>query len=320
MPEGIELSIVIPVYNSAEIFPHLHRRLVETLTDVVSSFEIIAVVDGCTDESADVVEDSCKKDPRVKLVELSRNFGEEAAVTAGLRLASGEMVIVMDDDLEDPPEVIPEFIAKAQEGYEVVYGITKKRRVSAFRRFTYYSFYRLLNRLTKIRMPFDAGSYCLMKRSVVEELNSMPETNRYIRGMRAWLGFNQVGVEYERDERFAGKSGYNLAKYLRFALDGILSFSYKPLQYVSMLGFIISLVSFILGVRLIVLKLLGRVVDVPGWVSLMVAVLFIGGIQLVSIGVLGQYIARIYDEVKQRPKFVIKRLIGFDRGDSVEGP
>ena len=316
MPEKIELSIVIPVYDSAKIFPQLYMRLTDALLGVVNSYEILAVVDGCTDESADVIASFCDKDARVKLVELSRNFGEEAAVTAGLGLAAGEMIIVMDDDLEDPPEVIPKFIAKAQEGYEVVYGVIKQRKVSLGRRLSYYVFYRFLNRLTNIYMPPDAGNFCLMKRPVVEALNSMPETNRYIRGMRVWLGFSQASVDYERGERFAGRSGYNIRKYFKFALDGILSFSYKPLQYVSVLGFIIALVSFLLGVRLIVLKLLGKVAGVPGWVSLMVVVLFIGGIQLISIGVVGHYIARIYDEVKRRPKFVIRRLIGFDRGDS----
>ena len=313
MDKRIELSVVIPVYNSATIFPELYRRLLNTLDSTANSFEIIAVVDGCEDNSVDVIANFCKKDNQLKLVELSRSFGEEAAVTAGIELASGEMVIVMDDDLEDPPEVLPKFIEKAKEGYDVVYGIIKRRKVSALLRATYFLFYRVLNIFTDIKMPTDAGSFCLMKRPVVNALNDMPETNRYIRGMRAWLGFNQIGIEYERDERYAGSSGYNFFKYLKFGFDGIFSFSYKPLHYVTIIGSMVALISIILGARLIILKLMDRVVEVPGWVSLMVVMLFLGGVQIIAIGIVGQYIARVYDETKQRPKFVVKQLIGFDK-------
>jgi polyisoprenyl-phosphate glycosyltransferase len=310
MIERIELSVVIPVYNSAEIFPELHRRLVEILLDTVQSYEIIAVVDGCTDSSAEVIETSIKQDPHLKMVELSRNFGHQTAITAGLELSSGEMVVVMDDDLEDQPELLPKFLSKAREGFDVVYGIRKKRKVSIYRRVAFSFFYRLLNRLSAIDMPYDSGDFCLMKRPIVDALNAMPETNRYIRGLRTWVGLRQVGIEYERGRRPTGQSGYRLLNYIKLAMDGILSFSYKPLTYVSVIGFAVALGSFLAGMRLIILKFTQESMDVPGWASIMVAVLFIGGVQLISVGILGQYIARIYDEVKQRPKFVIKRTIG----------
>jgi len=310
MVERIELSVVIPVYNSAEIFPELHRRLVETLSATLQSYEIIAVVDGCTDRSAEVIEMHTKENPNLKMVELSRNFGHQTAITAGLELSSGEMVVVMDDDLEDRPELLPIFLSKAREGYDVVYGIRKKRKVSIYRRFAFSFFYRLMNRLSAIDMPYDSGDFCLMKRPIVEALNAMPETNRYIRGLRTWLGLKQVGIEYERGRRPTGQSGYRLINYIKLAMDGILSFSYKPLTYVSVIGFVVASASFLAGMRLIILKFTQELIDVPGWASIMVAVLFIGGVQLISIGILGQYIARIYDEVKQRPKFVIKRTIG----------
>ncbi|HUT64159.1 MAG TPA: glycosyltransferase family 2 protein [Anaerolineae bacterium] len=316
MIERIELSVVIPVYNSAKIFPALYRRLVETLSNIVQSYEIIAVVDGCTDNSAEVIEMHTKENPHLKMVELSRNFGHQMAITAGLQVSSGEMVVVMDDDLEDQPELLPKFISKAQEGYDVVYGIREKRKVSIYRRVAFRFFYRLLNRLSAIDMPYDSGDFCLMKRPIVDALNAMPETNRYIRGLRTWLGLKQVGIEYERGRRPAGRSGYRLINYIKLAMDGILSFSYKPLTYVSVIGFVVASASFLVGMRLLVLKLIGETIIIAGWASIMVAVLFIGGVQLISIGILGQYIARIYDEVKQRPKFIIKRTIGLEKEDA----
>lgn len=315
MAKAIELSIVIPVFNSADIFPELYTRISNSLSDAVSTYEIIAVVDGGADNSADVIADFCERDGRVRLVEFSRNFGHQAAVTAGLEFASGEMVVIMDDDLEDPPELLPDLIARARSGYDVVYGIRRKRKISLFKQTSFFIFYRVLNWLADIEMPYDAGDFCLMKRPVVDTLNSLPESNRYIRGLRSWLGFKQAGVEYERGARYAGESGYSLPKYIRTALNGVFAFSYRPLTYVSVMGFVIAFVSFVLGTRLIILKLTDHVRDVPGWASLMVATLFLGGIQLISVGVLGQYIARIYDEVKGRPQFVVKRRIGFSEHD-----
>jgi len=308
----MELSIVIPVYNSSNIFSELYKYLSASLKGIVESFEIIAVLDGCTDRSFETIDKLRLEDKNIKIIEFSRNFGHQAAVTAGLALASGEMIAVMDDDLEDPPEILPKFISKLKEGFDVVYGIRKKRKRSLFLRITFSLFYRILDKMFDIEIPYDSGDFCIMKRSFVKVLNEMPEKNRFLRGLRAWSGFEQIGLEYERGKRFAGVSGYSLRKYFRLAMDGIFSFSYKPLIYISILGFIIALVSFFFGISLIIMKLMKKIPDVPGWTSLFVLILFFSGIQLISVGIIGGYIARIYDEVKHRPKYIIKRILGFE--------
>ena len=309
----LELSVIIPVYNSADIFPELHRRLAVVLEPAVKSFEIIAVVDGCRDSSAEVIGGIAAKDPRVKMIEFSRNFGHQAAITAGLEFSSGATTIVMDDDLEDPPEILPRFLAKLDEGHDVVYGIRKRRHRPLPYRVLYRLFYRLLGSLVDIHIPYDAGDFCAMRRQVVETMNAMPESNRYLRGMRAWCGFRQTGLEYDRGERLASESGYTLKKYLALALDAIFSFSYKPLKFVSLAGFLVAGVSFLYVMRLIVGRLTGEFNQVPGWASLQVSILVLSGIHLISIGIVGEYLARIYDEVKQRPKFVIKKAVGIQR-------
>jgi glycosyltransferase involved in cell wall biosynthesis len=311
MKENCECSVVIPVYNSASIFPELHTRLVSALEKVVDSFEIIAVLDGCHDNSFEVISLKAAEDNRVRLIELSRNFGHQTAITAGLQYASGKLVVIMDDDLEDPPEVIPSLINKSREGFDVVYGIRRQRRRALPYRILYSLFYRILGALVDLKIPYDAGDFCLMTVKVVETLKSMPENNRYLRGMRAWCGFAQTGVEYDRGQRFAEESGYTLKKYISLAFDAIFSFSYKPLKLVSLLGFMIAGLSFLYGLNLVVARLSGALAQVPGWVSLQVSILFFSGIQLISVGVLGEYMIRVYDEVKQRPKFVVGRMVGF---------
>lgn len=306
----MELSVIIPIYNSSKIFPELYKQVCATLVDTVRSFEIIAVLDGCTDASYDVIHKLRGDDKTIKIIELSRNFGHQAAISAGLEFASGEMVAIMDDDFEDPPELLPKFISRLREGFDVVYGIRKKRKRSFFIRVLFSSFYRMIDKLVDIRIPHDAGDFCVMKKSFVNVLNGMPETNRFLRGLRVWSGFSQTGIEYERGERFSGESGYSFRKYLGLAMDGIFSFSYKPLIFISLAGGLIASLSFLLGTVLIVLKLGGKIRDVPGWTSLAVIVLFLSGVQLTSMGVVGTYVARIYDEVKRRPKYVIKRMVG----------
>ena len=306
----LQLSVIIPVYNSADIFPELHHRLVAVLEPAVKSFEIIAVLDGCRDRSAEVIGGVAGKDPRVKMIEFSRNFGHQAAITAGLEFVSGGTVIIMDDDLEDPPELLPRFLAKLDEGYDVVYGVRKRRHRPLLYRILYRLFYRLLGSLVDVKIPYDAGDFCIVRRQVVDAINSMPESNRYLRGMRAWCGFRQAGLEYDRGERFASESGYTFRKYIALALDAIFSFSYKPLKFVSLAGFLIAGISFLYGARLFVGRLTGEYQNVPGWASLQVSILFLSGIQLISMGIVGEYMARIYDEVKRRPKFVIKNVVG----------
>lgn len=312
MSEKIELSVIVPVYNSARIFPVLCQRIINALSERKINFEIIAVADGCQDDSVEVISKINKNDSRIKLIEFSRNFGHQAAITAGLSFASGEMVTIMDDDLEDPPELLPQFIDKANEGYDVVYGIRKKRKVSFYQNLLFKFYYRFSGCLIKEKIPYDAGDFCLIKRSVVNILNSMPETNRYLRGMRSWLGFRQTGIPYERGERFSGESGYTFNKYFSLAFDGLFSFSYRPLILLNVFGFIIFFSCIIISILLISLKLTGNMRDVPGWLSLMLSILFMGSIQLISVGILGQYIARIYDEVKRRPNYVVKKFLGFD--------
>ena len=288
----------------------LLQRLTKVLDKKISSFEIIAVVDGCIDSSFDVIQSIGQIDRRVKAIEFSRNFGHQAAITAGLSVAAGAMVAIIDDDLEDPPEVLPLLIDRIRDGFDVVYGIRRKRKRNWTQRFFFAAFYRVLNGLVDVQMPGDAGDFCVMTRRVVNALNSMPENNRYLRGLRAWAGFEQTGIEYERGQRLANESGYNFYKYLKLALDAIFSFSYKPLEYVSKIGMIIAISSFIYGLYVVSA---GRIIVAPGWSSLFVAILFFSGVQLISVGIIGQYLARIYDEIKQRPKYIIKRTAGFEK-------
>jgi dolichol-phosphate mannosyltransferase len=306
------LSVVIPVYNSEQIFPVLYKLLVEVLEREGHPFEIIAVVDGCMDHSADVVAEHCVRDPRVKMIEFSRNFGNQMAITAGLRASQGEYVVVMDDDLEDPPEVISDLLAKAAEGFEVVYAVRKKREISALKYRVYKLYYFIFSKLSNYDIPQNVGDFCIMHRMVVDVLNSMPENNRYIRGLRSWSGFQQTGIEFDRRTRHSGKSGFSLAKYFKFGFDGLFSFSYKPLLLMTYLGMFLSSFSFLLALTFIILKLANKLPDVQGWASITVIILFLGGIQLLSIGVLGQYVGRIYDEVKKRPGFIIKRSVGVE--------
>lgn len=306
-----ELSIVIPVYYSAKIFPELHKRLAATLDQDGGAYEVIAVVDGCRDDSFKVISEIGSRVKNVKAIEFSRNFGHQAAITAGLRFASGDRVAIMDDDLEDPPEALPALLAKQREGFDVVYGVRRARKRSLFHRALYKIFYRLFGILVDVEVPNDAGDFCVMSRRVVNVINAMRESSRYLRGMRAWSGFEQTGVEYDRGQRFASHSGYNLRKYFALAMDATFSFSYKPLRFMLRIGFIIALLSFLFGIRLIVLKWLGLVPNVRGWASLFTAILFFSGVQLFCIGVIGEYIARIYDEVKRRPQFIIKNFSAF---------
>lgn len=308
----MELTVVIPVYNSANIFPELYRRLIAILTPAFSDFEIIAVLDGCRDRSFEVISGFAQKDLRLKVIELSRNFGHQAALTAGLSHAQGQWVAIIDDDLEDPPEVLVQFVNKAQEGFEVVYGVRRKRKRSFFHKILYRLFYRISGMLTDINIPNDAGDFCVMSRRVAEILSSMPENNRYLRGMRAWAGFKQTGIEYERSSRFADEPGYSLKKYFQLAFNGIFSFSYKPLKYVTLLGVLIALVSFEEVFRIILGKISGSLPEVPGWAYLSVWLLFLSGIQLIALGIIGEYIARIYDEVKQRPKYLVKTKMNLE--------
>jgi len=305
------LSVVVPCFNEEAVLEETHQRLIralERLTDV--DFEIVFVDDGSRDGTRSIIHQLCHLDPRVRGVCLSRNFGHQLAVSAGLEEARGDVVIVIDADLQDPPEVIAEMLARWREGYQVAYGVrTVRAGETVFKRWTAKLFYRILNALSDTPIPLDTGDFRLMDRVVVDAFLAMPERDRYVRGMVSWIGFRQIGVPYQRDARAAGTSKYPLFKMLRFAFDGVTSFSVVPLRLAMWLGFGASTVAFLGIVYALVIRLF---TDswVTGWAALFIAVLFIGGAQLISLGIIGEYVGRIYGEAKRRPLYLVQERIG----------
>jgi glycosyltransferase involved in cell wall biosynthesis len=307
-----EYSLVVPVYNEEETLPELLRRLGKLLDRMDGECEVILVDDGSSDHSYELMAAGCETDARFKLLRLSRNFGHQIAVTAGLDAASGDAVIVMDADLQDPPEVALDLAARWREGFDVVYAVREERRgESPFKRATAKAFYRVFRRMTEIDVPIDVGDFRLVDRRALDAFRSMRETNRYLRGMFSWIGFRQVGVPFRREERFAGETKYPLGKMVKFATDGIVSFSAVPLRLALNIGFAVSGLSFLLGGVFLVSKILG-LYSVPGLASVAVFVAFLGGIQLFLIGILGEYIARIHDEVKRRPLYLVRDAKGLE--------
>jgi glycosyltransferase involved in cell wall biosynthesis len=303
---------VIPVFNERETLPELHRRLTEVVHGLEGEAEILFVDDCSYDGTRDLLLELQRRDPRVKVIRFARNFGHQVAITAGLDFAVGDAVIVMDADLQDPPEVIPELVARWEEGYEVVYAVREEREGESWlKRKTAAWFYRLLKRLASVDMPVDAGDFRLVDHAALDAFRSMRERTRYVRGMFSWVGFRQIGVPYRRPERFAGQPKYSWRKSLRLAADGLVSFSNVPLRLALVAGFTFSSLAFVVGVFAIVAKLAGAFV-VPGWASILVVVSFLGGVQLTLIGMLGLYVSRIYEEVKARPLYVIREAAGFE--------
>jgi dolichol-phosphate mannosyltransferase len=301
-----EISVVLPCFNELPNLPELRRRLVSVLEATGRSFEILFVDDGSADGSFDTMAAYAAEDPRLRAVRLSRNFGHQMALTAGVDRARGRCVAVMDADLQDPPELLSGMLAKLDEGYEVVYAQrTAREGESAFKRATAHLFYRLLRRWTNVDIPVDTGDFRLLGPRAVAAFRSLRERHRFIRGMTAWVGFRQVGVPYVRPARQRGETKYPLRKMVRFALDALTSFSHVPLQLGTWLGFAVSLFAFLYIVVVLVLKVLG--INERGWTTLMGWILLLGGVQLMLIGVLGEYLGRIYDEVKQRPNFIVRR-------------
>lgn len=312
------ISIVAPVYNEEAVLAELHRRVSEVMDAQSDSWELVLVNDGSHDSSAQVIEALHEKDGRVKGISFSRNFGFQIAVTAGLNHARGEAIILTDADLQDPPEVYPKMIAKWREGYEVVYGVrTSREGETWFKLFTAKIFYRLIRRITKIDIPLDTGDFRLMDRRVVQAINNMPERNRFLRGMIPWVGFKQTGVEYERASRFAGESKFGgVRQMLPFALDAITSFSYLPLQLATYLGFFIAGISALAILAVILVRLFGPENPLIGQATTLVSVLFLGGVQLISLGIIGEYLGRIYDEVKGRPLYLVDKTWGVENKQS----
>lgn len=306
-------SIVAPAYNEEKVLPELYERVCAVMEQIGEPWELILVDDGSRDNSAEVIASLHERDSRVKGISFSRNFGFQVAATAALDHAQGDAVILTDADLQDPPEVFPEMIARWREGYDVVYGVRASRQGETwFKLLTARLFYRLIYRITDIDIPLDTGDFRLMDRRVVEAVKKMPERKRFLRGMVPWVGFKQTGVEYERRSRFAGESKFSsVRKMLPFALDAITSFSYFPLQLASYLGFAIAGISALAIVLVIFLRLFYQT-PLSGQATTLVAVLFLGGVQLISLGIIGEYLGRIYDEVKGRPLYLIDKKWGLD--------
>lgn len=306
-------SIVIPIWNEAETIPELHRRLVALMDSLDGPVEVIFVDDGSRrDNSLALLHALHRQDPRFKVLHFSRNFGHQIAITAGLDYAQGDAVIIMDGDLQDPPEAIPKLIAKWKEGYEVVYAVREKRLGETwFKTATAWFFYRLITRLTNVDIPLDTGDFRLMDRQVVEVMRGMREQHRFMRGLSAWIGFRQTGVPYVREARFAGETHYPIQKMVKLTINAITSFSYFPLQLATYLGFALALVSLVLILMVILLRLSGAQAFV-GQASTLIAVLFLGGVQLLSLGILGEYIGRIHEEVKGRPLYIVADAWGFE--------
>jgi polyisoprenyl-phosphate glycosyltransferase len=320
--EGVpaRLSVLIPVHNEESVLPEsLHR--VGTVLDALpgSPHEIVIVDDGSTDRTLEILEDAASRDPRLKVISLSRNFGHQAALTAALDYATGDAVIVIDGDLQDPPEIIPDLVEQFYAGYEVVYAQRKGRKEVWWLRLCFFLFYRLMTRLSDIKLPLDAGDCGLMSRRVVRQLREMTEHHRYLRGMRSWIGFRQTGILVERSERHSGESKYSALKRLKFAADGIFAFSTVPIRAASLLGASAITVSIFYALYTVFAKIFLHQ-TVRGFAALIVVMTFLSGVLLFFLGIIGEYIGRIYEEIKARPLYVVDRCIGhafIERGNPV---
>jgi polyisoprenyl-phosphate glycosyltransferase len=305
------LSVIVPCYNEQDVLRATHERLTSVLAGMALDYELIFVNDGSGDDTQLILTELQLVDPHVRVLLFSRNFGHQIAVTAGLEEASGDAVVIIDADLQDPPEVIPQMIQLWRDGNDVVYGLrTDRKGESTFKLWTAKIFYRLINRLSETKMPFDAGDFRLLDRRVVQVINAMPERARFLRGMVSWAGFRQVSLPYERAPRHAGSSKYPLTKMISFALDGIISFSLVPLKLAIWIGFLAICIA-VAGIIAAIIDRLTETNIARGWASLFVAVLFMGGVQLVSLGIIGEYLGRIYTEVKHRPLYVVQERLGF---------
>lgn len=301
------ISVVVPLFNEEGSVNELHRRLDVTLRTLELPYEILFIDDGSRDQTPALIEALRARDRNLACVHLSRNFGHQAAVSAGIDFGRGQVLVVMDGDLQDPPEVIPEFVAKWREGYEVVYAIRKHRKESLLKRGAYSTFYRILNAISDLDIPVDSGDFCLMDRRVVDLLKHLPERMRFIRGLRSFVGFRQVGLAYDRAARSSGRSKYTLPRLIGLALDGLVSFSSYPLRLVTQLGFATIFVAMILLVWAVSDAFFHfRRTAPPGWASTVVVILFMGAAQLFSIGILGEYLRLIFLEVKQRPTYIVR--------------
>lgn len=316
--ETINCSVVVPVYNEEKVVKECYFRLKYVMDSTQEPYEIIFVNDGSIDNTYKILSEICEADKNVKCIDFSRNFGHQLAITAGMNYSVGEAIVVIDADLQDPPEVILEMLKKWKEGYQVVYGKRLKRKgETIFKRVTAKLFYRILRKLTDVDIPVDAGDFRLIDRCVCNALNRINEKNRYVRGIISWLGFKTTYVEFEREKRFAGETKYPLKKMIKFATDAIISFSYKPLKMISYFGILLSAGAFIYLLYTLISYATGLINTVVGWMSTIAILLFFNGIILWFLGVMGEYVGRIYDEVKARPLYIVNEFINFNGKDNI---
>jgi dolichol-phosphate mannosyltransferase len=304
---NINISVVVPLYNEEENVTELHRRLAAVLGSLGVPYEIVLVDDGSRDATPRLIDTLARRDPQLAVVYLSRNFGHQAAVSAGLDHARGRAVMIMDGDLQDPPEVIPDLVARWREGYDVVYAVRKHRKEGSLKRAGYFAFYRLLNAISELDIPLDAGDFCLMDRRVVDALRSLPERKRFMRGLRTFVGFRQTGLAYERAAREAGRPKYTFGTLIGLALDGLVSFSSYPLRLVTHLGLASAAIALALTIWVFVDAYTQRTAP-RGWPSTIVVILFMGSVQLISLGIIGEYIRLIFLESKGRPAYIVGRF------------
>jgi len=306
-------SFIVPVFNEEATLMELYRRLSAVMDSLDGTVELVLVDDGSHDRSLAMMRDLHEHDRRVCYLSFARNFGHQIAVTAGLNFARGQAIVVLDADLQDPPELIPELADKWRRGYDVVYAQRVQRHQEGwFKRLTAYLFYRLLRQLADVDMPTDTGDFCLMDRRVVDALNAMPERNRYIRGLRSWLGFRQIAIPFERDSRFAGEVKYTFRKSLALAIDGLVSFSKVPLRISTYVGLFAAIVAIVMAILVLYWRFFSPISPLTGFATIAVAIFFLGAVQLFSIGILGEYIGRIYEEVKNRPVYILGEVSGFE--------
>lgn len=307
----MRVSVIIPCYNEEEVIEKTYEEVKNVMISNRYEYEIVFVNDGSKDRTLDILREISQKDENVVVVSFSRNFGHQPAVSAGIKHCSGDVAIIIDADLQDPPQLIPEMIKiHLEQGANVVYGVRKERKgESFFKKFTAKMFYRLLNLLSDVKFPLDTGDFRLIDKRVIEEFKKLKERDKYIRGLISWMGFKQVPIYYDRNPRFAGETKYPLRKMIKFALTGIFYFSDKPLKMVTTLGFLTTIIGLGLILYVIIQKLVNPSQVISGWASTMITIIFLGGIQLITLGVIGKYIGNIFDEVKERPEYIVEEII-----------
>ncbi|HTB13506.1 MAG TPA: glycosyltransferase family 2 protein [Bryobacteraceae bacterium] len=309
------ISVVVPAFNEEEGIETLYQRVTDASAAWGEDHELIIVDDGSRDRTLQICERLASADSRLKILSLSRNFGHQAAVTAGLQHAAGDIVAVMDADLQDPPEELLPFIEKVRSGFDVVYAIRTKRKEGLLKRISYHLYYRILRKLATLDIPLDAGDFCVMRGEVVEAMNQLPERNRFVRGLRTWIGYRQTGLAYERAARFAGEPKYTFSRLVKLGLDGIINFSYRPLQIITYVGLMVALAAIVLGVAVFFLYASNATIwgfnprQSRGWTSLILVLLFSSAVQMISLGILGEYIGRLFEETKRRPIYLLKKRV-----------